>query len=185
LVALVLLLLWRLPDGPPGMPAIRPALAVSLGWLFLWYYQLPWYDTMAIGLLAVYPASRLDWAVIGQFTIATFANMPGLVFSLRPHWLRYIGVLSAFRLMPLLLLAAVIALVCLALFRRWELTARREPRGPARSALSGAPARGRLVHWDGFTARPGGAWASLARRRIARGGLRCRCGAGALLVAAR
>ncbi len=144
-VALALLLLWRLPDGPPGLPAIRPALAVSLAWLFLWYYTLPWYDTMAIGLLAVYPASRLDWAVIGQFTIATLANLPGLVFSLHPHWLSYVAVLSAFRIMPLLLLAALIALVGLALYGRWELGTRGASRRAAPSALSGAPARGRLV----------------------------------------
>jgi hypothetical protein len=146
-VALALLLLWRLPAGPPGLPAIRPALAVSLAWLFLWYYTLPWYDTMAIGLLAVYPATRLDWVVIGQFTIATFANLPGLVFSLHPHWLSYIAVLSAFRIMPLLLLAAVLALIWLAVSQRWEPGTSRQSRPAAPPTLSGAPARGRLVRW--------------------------------------
>jgi hypothetical protein len=156
-VALALLLLWRLPDGPPGMPAIRPALAVSLAWLFLWYYQLPWYDTMAIGLLAVYPASRLDWVVIGQFTVATFANMPGLVLSLHPLWLRYVAVLSAFRIMPLLLLAALIVLVCLALTRRWALAARPESRSTLPRTLSGAPARGRLIRSCAPAPAPGSA----------------------------
>jgi hypothetical protein len=100
-IGLALLLLWRLPDGPPDLPAIKPALACSLAWLFLFYYTLPWYNTMAIGLLAVYPASRLDWAVIGQFAFSTFANVPGLVFSLHPQWVSYAAKLSSFKAMPL------------------------------------------------------------------------------------
>jgi hypothetical protein len=144
---LALLLLWRLPDGPPDLPAIKPALALSLSWLFIFYYTLPWYDTMAIGLLAVYPASRLDWAVIGQFAIATFANLPGLVYSLRPHWVSYLAVLSSFRIMPLLLLAAVLALIWLAVSQRWEPGTSRQSRPAAPPTLSGAPARGRLVRW--------------------------------------
>src|SRR5579872_2601696 len=55
--ALALLLLWRLPDGVPALPAIRPALAISVAWLFFWPYQLPWYDAMVLCLLALYPAS--------------------------------------------------------------------------------------------------------------------------------
>ena len=39
----------------PELPAIQPALAIGIAWLFLWYYQLPWYDTMIIALLALYP----------------------------------------------------------------------------------------------------------------------------------
>lgn len=134
-VALAVLLLWRLPEGPPGMPAIRPALALSLAWLFIWYYTLPWYDTMAIGLLAVYPASRLDWAVLGQFAVATFANMPGLVYSLRPRWVSYLAQLNDFRIMPLLLLAALVALVWLAVSSRWRAPARRSSLGTLSAEL--------------------------------------------------
>ena len=63
--ALALLLLWRLPDVAPDLPALQPALAIGIAWLFVWYYQLPWYDVMIIALLALYPASRLDYVVIG------------------------------------------------------------------------------------------------------------------------
>lgn len=172
---LALLLLWGLPDGPPGLPAIRPALAVSLAWLFLWYYTLPWYDTMAVGLLAVYPASRLDWAVIGQFTIATFANVPGLVFSLHPHWLSYVAVLFAFRIMPLLLLAALIALVGLCASRRWEFGRLRRASGAGPPTLSGAAARPRLITcWGPAAMAEGGAG----------GAVGCGCCAGTVLVAA-
>jgi hypothetical protein len=142
---LALVLLWRLPDGPPDLPAIKPALALSLSWLFIFYYTLPWYNTMAIGLLAVYPASRLDWPVIGQFAVATFANLPGLVYSLHPHWVSYLAVLSAFRIMPLLLLLAVVALVWLCVTGRWQFSARRSALSAASPALSGAAARERLL----------------------------------------
>jgi hypothetical protein len=180
-VALALLLLWRLPDGPPGMPAIRPALAASLAWLFIWYYQLPWYDTMAIGLLAVFPASRLDWAVIGQFGIATFANTPGLVFSLHPHWLSYLAVLSAFRIMPLLLLAALIVLIWLCVSRAWEFSAWPAGGSAVRWPLSGATARQRLVAWCASPqASPG---RPRAREGGAGGALRCRRRAGPVLLA--
>jgi len=144
-IALALLLLWRLPDGPPDLPAIRPALAFSLAWLFLFYYTLPWYNAMAIGLLAVYPASRLDWAVIGQFAIATFANLPGLVYYLHPHWVSYAAKISSFKFMPLLLFVAVVALVWLCVTRRWQPGVGREPRRATPPALSGATAQQRLL----------------------------------------
>lgn len=132
---LALLLLWRLPEGPPGMPAIKPGLAVSLAWLFLFYYTMPWYDTMAIGLLAVYPATRLDWVVIGQLAVGTFATVPGLVYSLHPHWVSRMAVLSSFKAMPLLLLAALIALVWLCLSGRWQVGVQR--RAPASPVVAG------------------------------------------------
>ena len=119
-IALAALMLWRLPDATPGMPAIQPALAISIAWLFIWYYQLPWYDTMVIGPLAVYPASRLDWAVMGQLTAGTVALMPGNILRLQPHWLGRVAFIESFRLMPLLLLGAAAALVWLCLYRGWN-----------------------------------------------------------------
>ena len=120
-IALAVAMLWRLPDATAGMPAIQPALAISIAWLFIWYYQVPWYDVMAIGLLAVYPASRLDWAVMGQLTAGTIALMPGTVLPLHPHWLARLAFLDSFWLMPRVLLAAVAALVWLCLFRAWNI----------------------------------------------------------------
>src|SRR5260370_39775967 len=70
-------MLWRLPEGGLAWPAVRPALAVSAAWLFVWPYQLPWYDAMLICLLVLYPASRLDWLVVARVTAGTFALMPG------------------------------------------------------------------------------------------------------------
>ena len=142
---LAALMLWRLPDAIPGRPAVQPALAISVAWLFIWYYQLPWYDTMAIGLLAVYPASRLDWAVIGQLTIATFGLMPGTVLALHPPWLARLAYLVPFRFTPLLLLAALAALLGLCLTRAWNV--RQAPDGglPAGAAPAGITGRERLA----------------------------------------
>ena len=66
-----------MPPGDPLRPAMRPALALSLAWLVIWPYQLPWYDAMVICLLVLYPASRLDWLVLARLAVATLANMPG------------------------------------------------------------------------------------------------------------
>jgi hypothetical protein len=120
-LVLAALMLWRLPDAVPGMPAIQPALAISLAWLFIWYYQLPWYNTMAIGLLAVYPASRLDWAVVGQLTAGTVALMPGTVQAIHPHWLARLAFVSSFRLMPAVLFCFLAYLVWLCATGAWNI----------------------------------------------------------------
>jgi hypothetical protein len=147
-IALAALMLWSLPDAIPGMPAVQPALAISIAWLFIWYYQLPWYDVMAIGLLAAYPASRLDWAVLGQMTVGTVALMPGVVGSvaiLRPHWLARLAFLSSFRITPVFLLAALAALVWLAAARAWNVSAAPGAGDPGLPALAGVPGRAGLI----------------------------------------
>jgi hypothetical protein len=119
--AVGLLMLWRLPDGAPALPAVRPALAVSIAWVFLWSYQLPWYDAMVICLLAVYPASRLDWLVLARVTVPTFALMPGNAGFPPQHLLKVITSDSLFYLAPAVLLAAALALVWLGLSGRWKM----------------------------------------------------------------
>ncbi len=76
--------LLRFPDGTPQLPALSPALALSLAWLLVWSYQRPWYDVMAICLLAVYPASRLDWLVLGRLILAAPVYLPGVPGPSRP-----------------------------------------------------------------------------------------------------
>jgi hypothetical protein len=121
LAAVALLLLWRLPDGVPDLPAIRPALAVGLAWLFIWPYQLPWYDAMVFCLLALYPASRLDWLIVARLTAATFALMPGNAGFPPEHLLAMITSDSLFWWTPAVLLAAAVALVWLCLSQRWKM----------------------------------------------------------------
>ena len=123
-LALAALLLWRLPDAAPRLPAIQPALAFGLAWLFLWYYQLPWYDTMIIGLLVLYPASRLDYVVIWQFTAGTFALLPGGSSLPPPHGLLTVLTHDAKNFItPIMLIAAVVALVLLCLTGDWNFQA--------------------------------------------------------------
>ena len=119
-VALALLLLWRLPDAVPDLPAVQPALAIAIAWLFVWYYQLPWYSAMIIGPLALYPATRLDYVVIGQMTATTFALVPGgSTFAPPRGWLTtaWNDILST--VTPAVLLAAVVALVLLCASGAW------------------------------------------------------------------
>ena len=66
-------LLWRLPERLPGLPAVMPALALSLAWMLAWPYQRPWYDAAAACLLVLYPATRLDWIILGQLGASTVA----------------------------------------------------------------------------------------------------------------
>ena len=120
LIALSVAMLWRLPDEVPGLPAVQPALALSLAWLFLWPYQLPWYDAMVICLLAVYPASRLDWLVIGRLCAATIALMPGNENWPPSAWLASIARALSGYVVPGIMLGTAAVLVWLCLARAWR-----------------------------------------------------------------
>ncbi len=76
-LALAALMLARLPEARSPIVALRIALALSCAWLFVWPYQLPWYDAMIFCLLVFYPASRLDWLVLARLTAGTTALIPG------------------------------------------------------------------------------------------------------------
>jgi len=90
---LAVLFLWRLPAGPPRLPAVRPALAVSLAWLMVSPQQRPWYDAMLFPLLALMPVTRLDWIVVVRGTAGAIAELPGVRYylSLHPAWLSRTG----------------------------------------------------------------------------------------------
>jgi alpha-1,6-mannosyltransferase len=120
-VAVAVLMLLRLPDGTPALPAVQPALAVTLAWLFIWPYQLPWYDSMVVGLIVLYPASRLDWLVLARLIAPTFALMPGNAGLPPQHVLALITNDSLFWWAPAVLLAAAVALVWLAVTGAWKM----------------------------------------------------------------
>jgi hypothetical protein len=119
--AAALLMLWRLPDGVPGLPAVKPALAISVAWLFFWPYQFPWYDAIALCLLALYPVSRLDWLVIIRLAASTFAFMPGNAGFPAQHVLAVISKGSLYYGAPLVLLATAVALVWMCVSERWQM----------------------------------------------------------------
>jgi hypothetical protein len=144
-VAVALLALRRMPAGAAAPPAIRPALALSAAWLFFWPYQFPWYDVMIICLLLFYPASRLDWLVLGRLAAATIPTIPGnpptIVVATTSHVVILFHNAFVYALVPLGLLAAAAGLVALCLSGRWNLhDPAGPPPGPAGEGVAPVPA---------------------------------------------
>jgi hypothetical protein len=139
-VAVAILALRRLPPGAVTRPAIRPTVALCAAWLFLWPYQLPWYDAMLICVLVVYPASRLDWLVLGRLAAGTISNMPGNPYLRHSLLLWHIDHFAVRVLAPAVMLAAAAGFVALCLSGNWKL---RDAPGPGHTAGENArlPAR--------------------------------------------
>jgi hypothetical protein len=108
---LVLLALARFPDLAPGRPAVAPALALSLAWLFVTGFQRPWYDVMAVALLALYSASWLDWVVLVRLLAAATVYAQAVQGPAQPHWLYDITQFDGMWLTPAVRLLAAVALV--------------------------------------------------------------------------
>ena len=128
-VPLAVLLLWRMPAGPPGQPAVRVALALTLAWLVTSPQQRPWFDAMIFPLLAVMPATRLDWIALGRLVAASAAELPGVTYytGLRPHWLAQVADVISRGLAPLALTGLTVALIWLCVNRRWTPVVNRPP----------------------------------------------------------
>ena len=114
-----LLALLRFPDRVPGMPAVAPALALSLAWLFVTPFQRPWYDVMALGLLALYSASWLDWVVLIRLLAGATVYAQAVQSPAQPHWLYDLGQFNGTWLTPGIRLLAAVALVWLCVSGRW------------------------------------------------------------------
>jgi hypothetical protein len=123
-VVLALVLLWRLPAGPegtPGLTFVRPVLAVSLAWLVCSPQQRPWYDAMIFPLLALMPATRLDWIVAVRATAAAAAELPGVRYhvGLSPRSLASLVYFTVHDIVPVALTAVAAALIWLCVTGRW------------------------------------------------------------------
>jgi hypothetical protein len=119
---LAALTLRRLP-APAGfteLPAVRPALALSLTWLFAWPFQRPWYDVMIVCLLALYQASRLDWVVLVRLLAGSSVYILARDDLLTPHWVNSLFLGNVDWLAPAINLAAVTALAWLCLSGSWR-----------------------------------------------------------------
>jgi hypothetical protein len=114
-----LLALLRFPDLVPLRPAVAPALALSLAWLFVTAFQRPWYDVMAIALLALYPASWLDWVVLIRLLAGATVYVQAVQSPAQPHWLYDLGQFNGTWLTPGIRLLAVVAFVWLCVSGRW------------------------------------------------------------------
>ena len=117
--AVAVLALLRLPDRVPGRPAVTPALALSLAWLFVTAFQRPWYDVMAISLLALYSASRLDWVVLVRLLAGATIYVQAVQSPVEPHWLYDIGQFNGTWFTPGIRLLAAVAFVWLCVSGRW------------------------------------------------------------------
>jgi hypothetical protein len=114
-----LLALLRFPDRVPGLPAVTPALALSLAWLFVTTFQRPWYDVMAISLLALYAASSLDWVVLIRLLAGASIYVQAVQSPAQPHWLYDLGQFNGTWLTPGIRLLAAVALVWFCVSGRW------------------------------------------------------------------
>ncbi len=117
-LAVAILAFLRFPDGTPQLPALSPALAISLAWLLVWSYQRPWYDVMAICLLAVYPASRLDWLVLGRLILTAPVYLPGVPGPI-PVWVNDAINVVGEVVSPWARLLAAVGFIALCLFGGW------------------------------------------------------------------
>jgi hypothetical protein len=117
--AVAVLAVLRFPDPVPSLPAVTPALALSLAWLFVTAFQRPWYDVMALSLLALYSASRLDWVVLIRLLAGATVYVQAVQSPAEPHWLGDIAQFDGAWLTPGVRLLATVALVWLCLSGRW------------------------------------------------------------------
>jgi hypothetical protein len=117
-----MVLLWRLPAGPLDFPAVRVALALTLAWLITSPQQHPWYFAMVFPLLAVVPASRLDWIVIIDAAVEAGAGLPRLfrTSGLSPAWLGSLARIGYSGMAPVVLAVCCAVTLWLCLTNSWR-----------------------------------------------------------------
>jgi len=130
--AIAILAVLRLPDrglpdrGLPDrgfadreLPALAPALGLSLAFLFVTAFQRPWYDVQAVSLLALYSASLLDYVVLVRLLAAASVYVIAVAKPSGPHWLVSMLTFNESWLTPAVLLVSAAALVWLCISGRW------------------------------------------------------------------
>jgi hypothetical protein len=116
--ALAVILVWRLPAGPRDLPAVRLALALALALLVLSPIQTAGYDAMIFPLLAVMPATRLDWITVARAAALAAACQSPIIRHI-PAWLTALERISTVGSPTIALAAVFIALLWLCLTRAW------------------------------------------------------------------
>ncbi len=135
-LALAVLLLWRLPTGHPALPAVRPVAALALAWLAVFPVQAPWYDALIFPLLALMPASGLDYLLIARCLLLSELVLPGVLADTGS-----VSVMIA-RFSHIGLLLVLGALIAMCLLRAWG-TAKLEGSGEVGSEEEGGDHRAR------------------------------------------
>lgn len=108
----------RMPDRVPKYPAVTVTLALSTAWIFLWPFERPWYDVMIIALLALYPRSWLDWAVLARLCFGAITYMES---ALAPSHslLQHIQLFQGEWITPPVRLLAAVAFIYMCVSGRW------------------------------------------------------------------
>ena len=86
------------------------AFAVVFAWLLAWPYVLPWYDGLGWALLALLPASRLDWLLLARTAALAIGYLPARGIVL-PGGLRWLETVVRTAITPAVLLAVLIAVL--------------------------------------------------------------------------
>jgi hypothetical protein len=133
-VVLAAILLWRMPPGPRDLPAIRVALALTLGLLVASPKQYASYDAMLFPLLAAFPVSRMDWIAVARTAALAAASTPFLS-RLDPAWLATMEKISIGGSPTLVLGVVVAVLLWLCYTREWKLAST-----PGELLIESAPA---------------------------------------------
>lgn len=134
-LAVAALLAWRLPPGPRRLPAVRPALVVMVAWLLVWPLQRPWYDAAAFCLMAVFPASRLDWLMLVRAVPAAMAVANGASGGQHPRWLTQLIMFMGYDVARFARLGVAVAAVALCALAAWHLRRGRPERRSRRQAV--------------------------------------------------
>jgi hypothetical protein len=114
-VVLAVLLLRGLAHTLPRESAVGYVpLALALGWLFAWPYVLPWYDALGWALLALIPATELDWPLLARTSVLGFAYLPARTADVTlPHGLDWLQPVIRHGIAPVVLTVATVWLVVL------------------------------------------------------------------------
>ena len=132
-VVLMLFLAWGLLRWLPRSGGVRESLAdawawapfaLVLAWLVAWPYVLPWYDALGWALLALLPATGLDWLLLARTAALAFGYLPARSTGITiPDGLRWMEPVVRSALTPAVL--AVVALLLVVEIRRRVGPARR------------------------------------------------------------
>jgi hypothetical protein len=99
------------PVAEAGVAA-GAAFALVLAWLMAWPYVLPWYDALAWALLALLPASGLDWLLLARTTVLAFGYLPARATGITIPWgLRWMEPVLRSAVTPAVLAALLVVLL--------------------------------------------------------------------------
>lgn len=104
---LVVALLRHARDAAADRWPVACAFAVVVAWLLTWPYVLPWYDGLGWALLALLPASRLDWLLLARTTALAIGYLPARGIRLPPG-LGWLEMVARTALTPAVLLAVLV-----------------------------------------------------------------------------